>query len=232
MRLHTHCSCGYQKANGNRDGCSCYDEVPKLFDFGLAKELKPKNRKSHPAYPDLDTYKLTARSGTRRYMAPEVALSQPYNDKVDVYSLGVMLYQVASLVAPFGGYSLLRHEEEVLRGGHRPSLASPSSRRVASLLTNRDGITYERWLAEGSEWRKNDWLELRTKCVWTRELRSLIRDCWCGDMRLRPKMRDVVTRLEFCVQELTSVKRDVSNGLEGDKARMTSRRPSKRVQPL
>jgi serine/threonine protein kinase len=231
MRLHTHCSCGYQKANGNRDGCSCYDEVPKLFDFGLAKELKSKYR-DHGPHDDEGTYKLTARSGTRRYMAPEVALSQPYNEKVDVYSLGVMLYQVASLVAPFGGYSLLRHEEEVLRGGNRPNLESPSSRRVASLLTNRDGITYERWLAEGSEWRKDDWLQLRTKCVWTRELRSLIRDCWRGDMRLRPRMRDVVTRLECCIQELTSIKRDVSNGMEGDKARMTSRRPSKRVQPL
>ena len=234
-RYRSVCRC-VDRSAGREDGCSCYDEIPKLFDFGLCKELKPKLLKAHPDHgPEGGdgTYKLTGRSGTRRYMAPEVALSQPYNDKVDVYSLGVTLYQVASLVAPYGGYSLVRHEMEVLRGGDRPSLEIPSSRRVASLLAKRGGgLTYERWLAVGDAKRKEDMLELRSKCVWTRELQSLIRDCWRGDMRMRPRMRDVVTRLEGCIQELTSIKRHVFDGLEGDKTRMTSRRLDKSMQPV
>ena len=61
-----------------------YTEIPKLFDFGLAKELKPKLLKAHPHHETgatLNTYRLTARSGSRRYMAPEVAFSTPYNEK-------------------------------------------------------------------------------------------------------------------------------------------------------
>ncbi len=130
-------------------------------------------------------------------------------------------------------YNFLRHEREVLHGGDRPSLEIPSSRRVASLLAKRGGgLTYERWLAVGDAKRKEDMLELRSKCVWTRELQCLIRDCWRGDMRMRPRMRDVVTRLEGCIQELTSIKRNVFDGLEGDKTRMTSRRLDKSMQPV
>ena len=50
------------------------DGVLKLFDFGLAKELKHKQADG--------TYKLTGHTGSRRYMAPEVALDEPYNEKV------------------------------------------------------------------------------------------------------------------------------------------------------
>jgi serine/threonine protein kinase len=49
-------------------------------DFGLAKELKKKH---------LDgTFKLTGNTGSRRYMAPEVAKEQHYGLPVDgEYSL-------------------------------------------------------------------------------------------------------------------------------------------------
>ncbi len=224
------CGCGAGSSAGRIGGggiCSCYDEVPKLFDFGLCKELKSTHLWAHPdhgADVACDTYKLTGRCGTRRYMAPEVALSLPYNDRVDVYSLGVTLYQVSSLVAPFWAYSFDRHEREVLRGGGRPSLEIPSSRRIASLLAKgEESNSHERWLLENDLRKKYNRLELRTKCVWTGELQRLIRDCWQGDMRLRPTMRDVVARLEDCIQELTRIKRDMSDGLEGNKMRMTGR---------
>ena len=48
-------------------------EVLKLFDFGLAKELKPGMER-----PD-GKYQLTGNTGSRRYMAPEVAKECPYN---------------------------------------------------------------------------------------------------------------------------------------------------------
>jgi serine/threonine protein kinase len=220
------CCCG-ARSTGRDEGCSCYNEVPKIFDFGLCKELKSKLLMAHPDHgsDDMeDTYKLTGRSGTRRYMAPEVALSRPYNDKADVYSLGVTLYQVSSLITPFWDYSSARHEEEVLRGGDRPSLEIPSSRMVASFLAKKRGLNpYERWLVENDARMKYNRLELRTKCVWNSDLQRLISDCWQGDMKLRPTMRDVVARLEGCIQELTRIKRDVRVGLERDKMRMTCR---------
>ena len=142
-RYHGSCSCGYNNNNNNTNNnhsggqqqrgggapseCTCYTEITKLFDFGLAKELKHKYRKSHPAYPDQDTYKLTGCTGSRRYMAPEVCFSDPYNQKADVYSFGMLLYQVCSMVTPFDGFSMGKHEREVLRGGFRPDVTIPPS---------------------------------------------------------------------------------------------------------
>ena len=61
-------------------------------------------------------------SRSRRYMSPEVAFYEPYNCKADIYSFGVLLYEVSSLLQPFIGYTMDRHEDEVLRRGSRPCL--------------------------------------------------------------------------------------------------------------
>ena len=39
-------------------------------------------------------YQLTGRSGSLLYMAPEVYLSLPYNEKADVFSLGVVIFEL------------------------------------------------------------------------------------------------------------------------------------------
>lgn len=39
-------------------------------------------------------YNLTEAVGSWAYMAPEVVLGQPYNEKVDVFSFGVILFEV------------------------------------------------------------------------------------------------------------------------------------------
>lgn len=198
-----------QQHQQRKDMCTCcYDEVPKLFDFGLCKELKPHLVRQHPDHNPNDcndtTYNLTGKSGTRLYMSPEVALSMPYNAKVDVYSIGVVLYHVASLVSPFSGFSVAAHEKLVIRGGVRPSLVMPNSWRVRYLINSESGAscrchtTYEQWVARSDDATKKDHLKLRTQCAWNVELR------WQADMRLRPRMCDVVKRLEFCIQELTS----------------------------
>merc|ERR1711957_575365 len=69
---HPNCHCGKRSptasANGSSCSCTCYTEIPKLFDFGLAKELKPKLLKAHPHHErdrTVDTYKLTAGSGSQ-----------------------------------------------------------------------------------------------------------------------------------------------------------------------
>eukprot|EP00571_Detonula_confervacea_P009420 CAMPEP_0172327116 /NCGR_PEP_ID=MMETSP1058-20130122/58671_1 /TAXON_ID=83371 /ORGANISM="Detonula confervacea, Strain CCMP 353" /LENGTH=635 /DNA_ID=CAMNT_0013044073 /DNA_START=29 /DNA_END=1936 /DNA_ORIENTATION=- len=215
-RYHPHCSCGYYENNGgNRDGCTCYDEVTKLFDFGLAKELKPKYRKSHPAYPDQDTYKLTGCTGSRRYMAPEVCFSDPYNHKADVYSYGMLLYQVASLVTPFDGFSMGKHEREVLRGGFRPDVKIPSTSFLKG-KKSASSMQQEQMLAEGglegNSEKKNLLLALRTKRCWPKELPRIMEECWDYDMRYRPGMKDVTYRLERCIDDFVQGK-IVSTGI-------------------
>jgi NIMA (never in mitosis gene a)-related kinase len=41
--------------------------------------------------------------GTPLYASPELCDNQPYNEKTDIWSLGVVLYELAALNPPFNG---------------------------------------------------------------------------------------------------------------------------------
>jgi serine/threonine protein kinase len=57
-----------------------------------------------------------------RYMAPEVVLRQIYSEKVDVYSYGILLWQMATDIIPFKGLSRNDFIRLVVKGGVRPPL--------------------------------------------------------------------------------------------------------------
>ena len=68
------------------------EEIVKVVDFGIA------------TFVDGGDTRLTAagnRPGTPAYMAPERFSDEPYDGRVDVYSLGVMLYELLSGRLPF-----------------------------------------------------------------------------------------------------------------------------------
>jgi serine/threonine protein kinase len=96
----------------------------KLFDFGFAR-LLPHNRNVD------DTFKMTGRIGTLRYMAPEVALKEPYNLKADVYSWAVILWEILSLDQPYKTLPLEQFLKVTCQRGKRPKLdeAWPQSAR-------------------------------------------------------------------------------------------------------
>jgi len=91
----------------------------KLFDFGLAKPL-------HPALAsqiEEGMYNLTARTGTFPYMAPEVARKQRYNEKCDVFSFGILLWEILSLECAFSGITSRREfYYRISIGGVRPQI--------------------------------------------------------------------------------------------------------------
>eukprot|EP00550_Attheya_septentrionalis_P006586 CAMPEP_0198289210 /NCGR_PEP_ID=MMETSP1449-20131203/7481_1 /TAXON_ID=420275 /ORGANISM="Attheya septentrionalis, Strain CCMP2084" /LENGTH=506 /DNA_ID=CAMNT_0043987507 /DNA_START=202 /DNA_END=1722 /DNA_ORIENTATION=- len=91
-------------------------DTVKLFDFGLAKELRESEKLED------GNYKLTGMTGSRRYMAPEVAKRLSYNQSADVYSFGILLYEICSLERPFQGYPCTRHMEEIVMGKQRPKI--------------------------------------------------------------------------------------------------------------
>lgn len=53
-------------------------------------------------------------------MAPEVALDLPYNKSVDVYSFGVLFWQICSLSTPYAGFTSQMHALQVVQKGLRP----------------------------------------------------------------------------------------------------------------
>lgn len=88
----------------------------KLFDFGLAKELKPGQKQ------DDGKYQLTGNTGSRRYMANEVARGLNYNQSVDVFSFGILLWEMCTTEKPYLGYSSNKHMNLVVLGGERPKM--------------------------------------------------------------------------------------------------------------
>lgn len=72
----------------------------KLCDFGLATEMTKERR-----VEGTNTYLLTENTGSPRYMAPEVYRGSAYNEKCDVYSFGLLLWQCTELMVPFDTFS-------------------------------------------------------------------------------------------------------------------------------
>src|SRR6185312_4590840 len=81
------------------------DGYVKVLDFGLAK-LTEKTSESKTAGSEIDT-KLRGHTrpgtvlGTVDYMSPEQARGQTVDQRTDVFSLGIVLYQMAAGRAPF-----------------------------------------------------------------------------------------------------------------------------------
>lgn len=75
-------------------------------------------------------------TGSLRYMAPEVALREPYTEKVDVYSFGIMLWQMARDSLPFAGLGKTAFMQDVVRGNLRPKLDRSWPEGFCNLLTS------------------------------------------------------------------------------------------------
>ena len=79
----------------------------KILDFGLAKMVPSKELAGGPAQlqssQDQFTDGLGAALGTAAYMSPEQALGKPLDLRSDLFSFGIMLYEMCTGRSPFSG---------------------------------------------------------------------------------------------------------------------------------
>ncbi len=92
----------------------------KVLDFGLAKLKEDARLMAEAGMP---TAALTGDGrivGTVAYMSPEQAEGKPVDQRSDVFSLGVMLYEMATGSRPFTGETQMSILSAILKDSPRP----------------------------------------------------------------------------------------------------------------
>lgn len=82
------------------------DAVVKVLDFGLAKVTEKKSHALAEEESEAATAFKTAPGvlmGTVNYMSPEQARALSVDERTDIWSIGVMLYEMVTGLMPFGG---------------------------------------------------------------------------------------------------------------------------------
>jgi serine/threonine protein kinase len=139
----------------------------KLLDFGLARRFVPDDTgevviggSTIPGRP----------LGTANYMAPERILQLPLDPRSDLFSVGVVIYEMATGRLPFAGASPSETVTNILEKDPTPLTAlSPERPARLELIVNR-------LLAKTAEKRYQNATELRTdlgalmapKSIWAR----------------------------------------------------------------
>jgi len=111
------------------------DGVAKIADFGIAR---PQNSSLTAA---------GALMGTPNYMSPEQVLGQTLTQKADIFSTGVMLFQMLTAVKPFAGGDLTGTLHNILRS------EVPNASDVNPAVPRRVGDAIARMVAKDPEKR-------------------------------------------------------------------------------
>jgi tetratricopeptide (TPR) repeat protein len=112
------------------------DGVPKLLDFGIAKALHADANRTRP------TTAMMLRLMTPEYASPEQVRGEPVTTVSDVYSLGVLLYELLSGHSPYHFKTLLPNDIAQTINDSEPEKPSAVINRVEEVTTgSRKGLT-------------------------------------------------------------------------------------------
>ncbi len=125
------------------------DGTVKILDFGLAKlQAAPDSDE----YEDLPTQTLTQVGtvvGTIPYMSPEQVQGKPVDHRTDIFSLGIILYEMATGHRPFHGETSVDVASAILRGTPesiqetRPDMPDQMGRIIARCLEKEPEMRYQ-----------------------------------------------------------------------------------------
>ena len=107
-----------------------------IADFGLARYCAAHGKS------------MTAETGSYRWMAPEVIRHEPYNERCDVYSFGILAWEMMTYRVPFDELMPVEAAFAVAREGTRP--------KVPDTLTN---LAIKRVIT-------NSWAQMDYLIVW------------------------------------------------------------------
>ncbi|GAV66363.1 Pkinase domain-containing protein, partial [Cephalotus follicularis] len=80
---------------------------------------------------------VTSVVGTTYYVVPEVLMGREYDEKVDLWSAGVVLYPTLAGMPPFYGVTFTEIFEAVLKGNLRfPTKAGNTALKIKAILSS------------------------------------------------------------------------------------------------
>ncbi|XP_059656422.1 serine/threonine-protein kinase STY8-like [Cornus florida] len=97
------------------------NEVVKVADFGVARV-------------QVQSGVMTAETGTYRWMAPEVIEHKPYDHKADVFSYGIVLWELLTKELPYSYLTPIQAAIGVVQQGLRPTIPKNTHPKLAELL--------------------------------------------------------------------------------------------------
>eukprot|EP01018_Ginkgo_biloba_P033194 Gb_05520 [translate_table: standard] len=98
------------------------DKSIKIADFGVARI-------------EVQTEGMTPETGTYRWMAPEMIQHRSYNYKVDVYSFGIVLWELITGMLPFQNMTAVQAAFAVVNKGVRPTIPPDCPPALAEIMT-------------------------------------------------------------------------------------------------
>jgi serine/threonine protein kinase len=102
------------------------DGLVKIFDLGIARDVQQ----------CLATNQKLGFAGTPRYMAPEVGNGEVYDLSADIYSFGILLWEICTLQRPFSKMSTLGdYQKMVVEQGMRPQVNKIKHAGLRDLIT-------------------------------------------------------------------------------------------------
>lgn len=111
------------------------DGEPKLVDFGLARIVQEAERERLDIQREITT--TGAVMGTASYLSPEQAQSEPVGERSDLFSLGVVYYEMITGKRPFDRDSTLSTLFAVLHSDPPPMETPTSEERALKPVVDR-----------------------------------------------------------------------------------------------
>lgn len=98
------------------------DKSIKIADFGVARI-------------EVQTEGMTPETGTYRWMAPEMIQHRQYTHKVDVYSFGIVLWELITGMLPFQNMAAVQAAFAVVNKGVRPTIPHDCLPALSHIMT-------------------------------------------------------------------------------------------------
>ncbi len=138
-------------------------ERPKVLDFGLAKLARTQAEDGLSVSADDSVTREGAVLGTASYMSPEQALGKPTDSRSDIFSMGIILFEMATGRKPFQGDTPISTIMAILKD--TPSPVTELNRSLPDHLAR----IVDRCLAKDPGQRYQSGLDLRTDLEGLRE---------------------------------------------------------------